>query len=78
MIGRLHHAQITIPEGAEEDGRQFDCGLLGLPEIDKPASLAGRGGFWLRVGDAQVHAETEAGSDRIATEAHEAEVQTAA
>src|SRR5204862_211338 len=69
-IGRLHHAQITIPDGAEEDGRQFYCGLLGLPEIDKPASLAGRGGFWLQVGDTQVHVGTEAGVDRLATKAH--------
>src|SRR5579864_8154175 len=27
----LHHAQITIPQGAEEQGRQFYCHLLQLP-----------------------------------------------
>lgn len=69
-IGRLHHAQITIPEGAEDEGRRFYCGLLGLPEIAKPASLAGRGGFWLQVGDTQVHVGTEVGVDRLATKAH--------
>jgi catechol 2,3-dioxygenase-like lactoylglutathione lyase family enzyme len=69
-IGRLHHAQITIPEGAEEAGRRFYCGLLGLPEIAKPESLAGRGGFWLQLGDTQVHVGTEAGVDRLATKAH--------
>lgn len=69
-ITGLHHAQITIPRGAEEQGRAFYCGLLGLPEIAKPASLAGRGGFWLQVGDRQVHVGTEQGVERNATKAH--------
>ncbi|MGB8343525.1 MAG: VOC family protein [Ktedonobacteraceae bacterium] len=69
-ITGLHHAQITIPKGSEEQGRQFYCGLLGLPEIAKPASLEGRGGFWLQVGDRQVHVGTENGVERGATKAH--------
>jgi len=69
-ITGLHHAQITIPKGAEEQGRTFYCGLLGLPEIAKPASLDGRGGFWLQVGDRQVHVGTENGGERKATKAH--------
>jgi catechol 2,3-dioxygenase-like lactoylglutathione lyase family enzyme len=60
----LHHAQITIPKGSEEEARQFYCQLLGLPEIEKPESLKGRGGFWLQVGDRQVHVGTEDGEDR--------------
>lgn len=70
MIIRLHHAQITIPKGAEEQGRQFYCQVLGLPEIEKPEALRGRGGFWLQVGDRQVHIGTEDGVDRSATRAH--------
>lgn len=66
----LHHAQITIPREAEEQARQFYCQLLGLPEIAKPASLQGRGGFWLQVGDRQVHVGVEKGVDRKATKAH--------
>lgn len=69
IIG-LHHAQITIPKGAEEQARQFYCGVLGLSEIEKPASLRGRGGFWLHVGDREVHVGTEDGVDRHATKAH--------
>ncbi len=69
-ILRLHHAQITIPKGAEEQGRAFYCGLLGLPEIEKPESLQERGGFWLQVGDRQVHVGTEEGVERTATKAH--------
>ncbi len=66
----LHHAQITIPRGAEVQGRQFYCGLLGLPEVEKPASLQGRGGFWLQVGPQQVHVGTEDTVERTATKAH--------
>lgn len=70
MIIGLHHAQITIPNGAEEEGRNFYCGVLGLAEIEKPASLKGRGGFWLNVGDKDVHVGTEDGFDRTKTKAH--------
>jgi catechol 2,3-dioxygenase-like lactoylglutathione lyase family enzyme len=66
----LHHAQITIPTGAEEEGRRFYCGIMGQPEIEKPVALQGRGGFWLQVGDRQVHVGTEDGVDRTATKAH--------
>lgn len=69
IIG-LHHAQITVPEGREDDARAFYCGVLGLSEAPKPASLTGRGGFWLQVGERQVHVGTEAGVDRAATTAH--------
>lgn len=45
MILGLHHAQITIPKGAEEEGKKFYCNVLGLEEIEKPVSLQGRGGL---------------------------------
>ncbi len=70
MIIGLHHAQITIPKGAEENGKNFYCGILGLAEKDKPESLKGRGGFWLKVGDAEVHVGTEEDFDRLTTKAH--------
>jgi catechol 2,3-dioxygenase-like lactoylglutathione lyase family enzyme len=69
-IIRLHHVQITLPRGMEEQGREFYCGLLGLAEIEKPAALQERGGFWLQVGDRQVHVGTEDGVQREATKAH--------
>jgi catechol 2,3-dioxygenase-like lactoylglutathione lyase family enzyme len=70
MIQGIHHVQITIPKGAEDEARHFYCRTLGLPEIDKPASLAGRGGLWLQVGDRQAHIGVEDGVDRLATKAH--------
>ncbi|WP_208590454.1 VOC family protein [Gracilibacillus suaedae] len=70
MILGLHHAQITIPKGAEEEGKNFYCSVLGLPEVEKPDALKGRGGFWLKVGDRDVHVGTEDGVDRTKTKAH--------
>ncbi|UOQ85649.1 VOC family protein [Gracilibacillus salinarum] len=70
MIKGVHHVQITIPKGAEEEGKQFYCGLLALPEKTKPEALRGRGGFWLEVGDRDVHVGTESGFDRYSTKGH--------
>lgn len=70
MITGVDHVQITIPPGAEEAAQAFYCGLLGLPEVEKPASLKGRGGLWLQVGDRQVHVGVEDGVNRQATKAH--------
>lgn len=70
MITGLHHAQLTIPKGMEEEGKEFYCGVLGLREKEKPQSLEGRGGFWLEVGDTEVHVGTEEGFDRLTTKAH--------
>lgn len=70
MIIGLHHVQITIPVGAEDEARKFYCGVLGLNEIPKPVELIGRGGFWVQLGDKQIHVGTENGVDRTATKSH--------
>lgn len=70
MIRSVHHAQVSIPVGAEGAAREFYCGVLGLAEIDKPASLAGRGGFWLGIGEFQIHFGAEDGVDRTLTRSH--------
>lgn len=70
MIKGLHHVQITIPKVTEEKAKNFYCGILGLQEIEKPESLKGRGGFWLKVGDKDVHIGTEDDFDRLKTKAH--------
>ncbi|WP_432355578.1 VOC family protein [Sporosarcina sp. A2] len=70
MILGLHHAQITIPTGSEEQSKNFYCHVLGLAEVDKPDSLKGRGGFWLKVGNREVHVGTEDDFDRFTTKAH--------
>lgn len=69
-VSRLHHVQVSIPIGAEDAARAFYCGVLGLPEIEKPEALRGRGGLWLQLGDLQLHLGVEDGVDRAATRAH--------
>jgi catechol 2,3-dioxygenase-like lactoylglutathione lyase family enzyme len=70
MILGLHHAQITVAKADVEAARAFYCGVLGLTEIEKPDVLKARGGFWLQVGDRQVHIGVEEGVERRKTKAH--------
>src|SRR4051812_38852399 len=69
-ILNIHHAQISIPVGHEAQAREFYCGLLGLKEIEKPAPLRDRGGFWLGLGELQIHFGAEDGVEREKTKAH--------
>jgi catechol 2,3-dioxygenase-like lactoylglutathione lyase family enzyme len=66
----IDHVQITVPPDEVAVARAFYCALLGIPEIEKPDRLKGRDGFWLQVGDRQVHVGIERGIDRLATKAH--------
>lgn len=70
MIKGVDHAQITIPKGSEGDARSFYCSFLGLEEIEKPENRKKNGGFWLKVGETQIHVGTEDGIDRTKTKAH--------
>jgi catechol 2,3-dioxygenase-like lactoylglutathione lyase family enzyme len=67
---RVAHVQITIPTAQEHLAKEFYIQNLGLREIEKPASLQGRGGFWLEVGSIQIHVGTEDGVAREKTKAH--------
>lgn len=63
---RLHHVQISMPPGREDEARGFYADGLGLTEVDKPADLAGRGGCWFRAFDgdvvtAEIHLGVEEG-----------------
>ncbi|TMG46527.1 MAG: glyoxalase [Chloroflexi bacterium] len=55
----LHHVQVSMPPGGEPEARRFYSDLLGLAEVDKPASLADRGGVWFTCGDQQLHCGVE-------------------
>jgi catechol 2,3-dioxygenase-like lactoylglutathione lyase family enzyme len=52
---RLHHVQVSAPAGSEVRARAFFVQLLGMKEIPKPPSLAGRGGIWLELEGTQLH-----------------------
>ncbi|GAC1479426.1 MAG: VOC family protein [Candidatus Dormibacteria bacterium] len=58
-ITGLHHVQVAIPSGAESLARKFYSGILGLTEVEKPASLADRGGLWFECGGQQLHCGVE-------------------
>jgi catechol 2,3-dioxygenase-like lactoylglutathione lyase family enzyme len=70
---RLHHVQVSMPRGEEEEARRFYGDVLGLTEVEKPPGLADRGGCWFRayVGDA-VTAEIHLGVDDPFTPAQKA------
>jgi len=70
VIVGIHHVQITVPRGSEDEARRFYCDVLDLREIEKPESLRARGGLWFQVGDRQLHIGVEDGADRRGTKAH--------
>ena len=46
QIHQLHHVQLAMPVGRENEARDFYQGVLGIPEVVKPSHLAARGGCW--------------------------------
>lgn len=59
MILELHHIQLAMPEGREEEARAFYSGVLGLHEVVKPEELRARGGVWFESGTIKVHLGVE-------------------
>jgi catechol 2,3-dioxygenase-like lactoylglutathione lyase family enzyme len=70
MISAVHHVQVSIPTGSENEARSFYSGILGMKEVPKPDALAGRGGFWLELNGFQIHFGTEDGIERSKSKAH--------
>lgn len=60
-----------MPPGGESQARAFYRDLLGIPEVEKPAALAARGGCWFERGDLRLHLGVEA-DFRAARKAHPA------
>jgi catechol 2,3-dioxygenase-like lactoylglutathione lyase family enzyme len=50
---------MAIPAGEEVLAVSFYEGVLGLPRVDKPAELVGRGGCWFRSGSVELHLGVE-------------------
>jgi catechol 2,3-dioxygenase-like lactoylglutathione lyase family enzyme len=55
----LDHVQVSILPGGEAAARRFYGEVLGLPELPKPSTLAGRGGVWFACGAQQLHCGVE-------------------
>ena len=66
----LHHVQITVPPAMMAAAERFYGEALNLPRLDKPATLADRGGTWFEMGVTQLHLGIEDGVNRRATKAH--------
>ena len=67
---RIHHVQITVAPDDVEAACAFYCTILGLSEIEKPAALRQRGGFWVALGDQQIHIGIEDKPTDFRTKAH--------
>ena len=55
----VDHVQLAAPPGCEAEARRFFGEVLGLAEIEKPPSLASRGGVWFGAGRQQIHVGVE-------------------
>ena len=55
----IHHVQLAMPQGGEQDAVDFYTGLLGFTQIPKPAHLQARGGCWFQLEQIQFHLGVE-------------------
>lgn len=60
-LSLIHHVQVAMPAGGEEDARLFYGAILGFPELQKPSSLQSLGGVWFGTGSIDLHVGVEAG-----------------
>ena len=56
---RIHHVQLAMPAGEEDRARRFYGEVLGMTEVAKPETLAGRGGVWFRHDTTEIHLGVE-------------------
>ena len=61
-IVSLHHVQMIVPAGRDDEAKRFYGELLGLEEMSRPQSLsdAGRSGAWYHIGNQELHLRFEA------------------
>ncbi|OYX44551.1 MAG: glyoxalase [Rhodobacterales bacterium 32-67-9] len=55
----MHHVQLAMPRGGEDQARKFYVEALGFNEVEKPAILQGRGGVWFSQAGVEVHLGVE-------------------
>jgi catechol 2,3-dioxygenase-like lactoylglutathione lyase family enzyme len=66
---RIHHVQIMIPAGREDEARGYYQGLLGFRPLERPATQP-RPGLWFRAGTAELHLGLQAGGPAAESRAH--------
>jgi catechol 2,3-dioxygenase-like lactoylglutathione lyase family enzyme len=70
-VKSIDHVLLAMPAGREAEARAFYEGMLGIPEVKKPAVLTKRGGCWFEQGALKIHLGVEA-DFRPARKAHPA------
>lgn len=68
-IPNIHHVQITVPEAELNAARDFYLGVLGLQETYRPVEFDTLG-FWVKLGNADMHVGVEEDVDRRKTRSH--------
>lgn len=58
-IAGIHHVQLAMPAGAEDQAVAFYESILGISQVDKPSHLVVRGGCWFESGDVRIHLGVE-------------------
>jgi catechol 2,3-dioxygenase-like lactoylglutathione lyase family enzyme len=58
-VRSIDHVLLAMPVGREEEARAFYQGVLGIPELTKPANVAVRGGCWFGHDTLKVHLGVE-------------------
>ena len=59
VIFGIDHIQIAMPKGREQEAIEFYQDILAIPQVPKPAELAGRGGVWFENGKLKIHLGVE-------------------
>lgn len=54
-LKHIDHVQLAMPEGGEDQAREFYGIALGLTEVPKPSALKKNGGAWFESGSVKVH-----------------------
>jgi len=74
---RIHHVQIMIPAGREDEARGYYQGLLGFRPLERPAGMPGAS-LWFRAGPAELHLGIQAHPPEPESRAHVAFAVSAA
>jgi catechol 2,3-dioxygenase-like lactoylglutathione lyase family enzyme len=57
---RVDHFHVCVPPERLEEAKEFYTKMLGLELIDRPDHLFSSAGYWLNIGDVQLHIGVEA------------------
>ncbi|HSH80264.1 MAG TPA: VOC family protein [Herpetosiphonaceae bacterium] len=67
---RIQHVSLTRPPGSHDEARAFYGDVLGLQEIEVPASLRQNDLIWYAVGPDEIHLVAEENPDNTGSARH--------